>query len=55
MNMDNWDRPEVDAWGAKWGALMGWALRQQYPRDKLAVGPGGETGAVDELLRRTFE
>jgi dihydrofolate reductase len=55
MTMDNWDRPEVHDWGAKWGALMGWALSQQYLRDKLGFGPGGETGAVNDLVRRTFE
>jgi dihydrofolate reductase len=55
MTMDNWDRPEVKNWGAKWGALMGWALNQQYLRDKLGLGPGGETGAVNDLVRHTFE
>jgi dihydrofolate reductase len=34
---------------------MGWALSQQYLRDKLGFGPGGETGAVNDLVRRTFE
>jgi dihydrofolate reductase len=55
MTMENWDRPEVHDWGAKWGAMMGWALSQQYLRDKLGFGPGGETGAVNDLVRRTFE
>jgi dihydrofolate reductase len=55
MTMDNWDRPEVKNWGAKWGALMGWALSQQYLRDKLGLGPGGETGTVNDLVRHTFE
>jgi dihydrofolate reductase len=35
--------------------MMGWALRQQYFRDLLGLGPGGETGAVNELLRSTNE
>jgi dihydrofolate reductase len=34
---------------------VGWALSQHYLRDKLDFGPGGETGAVVDLVRRTFE
>ena len=55
MTMDNWDRPDYKNWGAKWGALMSWALNQQYLRDKLKLGPSGETGAVNDLVRHTFE
>jgi dihydrofolate reductase len=55
MTMDNWDRPDYKDWGMKWGALMGWALNQQYLRNKLQLGPGGETGAVNDLVRHTFE
>ena len=47
--------PEHMGWGAKWGALMGWALSQQYLRDKLQLGPGGETGPVNDQMRQTFE
>ena len=43
-------------WGAKWGALMGWILNQQYFREHLLkLGPGGETGPVNELVRATAE
>lgn len=42
-------------WGEKWGALMTWLLNQQYMRDKLNFGPGGETGQVNEMVRHTFE
>ncbi len=42
-------------WGAKWGAMMGWALKQQVLRDLLKLGPGGETGPVNDLLRSTTE
>jgi dihydrofolate reductase len=55
MTMDNWDRPDYKDWGVKWGVLMGWALNQQYLRDKLKLGPGGETGAVNDLVCHTFE
>ncbi len=55
MTIENWDRPEYKDWGAKWGALMAWILNQQYFRENLKLGPGGETGPVNELLRSTTE
>ena len=48
-------KPEHMNWGAKWGALMGWLVRQQAFRDHLGLGPGGETGAVNDLVRSTME
>lgn len=48
-------RPEYKNWGAKWGALMGWLLNQQYFREKLKFSPGGETGPVNDMVRHTFE
>lgn len=36
-------KPEYKNWGAKWGALMAWIINQQYFREKLNFGPGGET------------
>lgn len=55
MTLENWDKPEVKHWGAKWGALMGWVFDQQYFRDNLKLGPGGETGPVNDMLRHTAE
>ena len=52
MTMDD---PGHMNWGAKWGALMGWALKQQYFRENLGFGPGGETGPVNDLVRNTVE
>ncbi len=49
------DNPGYRNWGAKWGALMGWLLGQQYLRDNLKLGPGGDTGPENDLVRRTFE
>ena len=48
-------QPEVRNWGAKWGAMMGWLFHQQYFRDNLKLGPGGETGPVNDLVRHTTE
>jgi dihydrofolate reductase len=55
MTMEHWDQPEYQHWGAKWGALMAWVGNQQSFRDNLKLGPGGETGPVNDLLRRTAE
>lgn len=55
MSLQHWDTPEFKNWGAKWGALMAWILNQQYFRDNLNFGPGGETGAVNDLVRSTSE
>lgn len=46
-------KPEIRNWGAKWGALMVWILKQQAFRDNLKLGPGGETGPVNDLVRHT--
>ena len=55
MRMAHWDTPEYKGWGANWGALMGWLLKQQYFRENLMFGPGGETGAVNDMVRYTME
>ncbi|WP_322512226.1 dihydrofolate reductase family protein [Chloroflexus sp.] len=54
MTMENWDRPDYKHWAAKWGALMSWMFNQQYFREKLQVGAGGETGSVNDMVRYTF-
>ncbi len=55
MTLENWDHPEYKSWGAKWGSLMSWVLKQQYFRENLQFGPGGETGQVNDMLRHTME
>ena len=55
MAMENWDRPEYKNWGAKWGALMGWIINLQYLRENLKLGPGGETGPLNDMFRNTTE
>jgi dihydrofolate reductase len=52
MTMEN---PGHKNWGEKWGALMAWLLKQQYMREKLKFGSGGETGPVNDMVRHTFE
>ena len=55
MSIENWDQPEYKDWGAKWGSLMSWISDQQYFRENLKLGPGGETGPVNDMLRITTE
>ena len=52
MTMNN---PGYKNWGAKWGALMAWILKQQHFRETLKFGPGGETGPVNDHVRSTME
>jgi dihydrofolate reductase len=47
--------PGYKNWGAKWGAMMGWLVKQQYFRETHKFGPGGETGPVNDLVRSTTE
>jgi dihydrofolate reductase len=55
MTIENWDTPEYENWGAKWGTLMAWLINQQYFRENLKFGPGGETGPVNDMIRYTME
>lgn len=52
MRMDD---PGYKNWGAKWGAMMGWLVNQQYFRENLLLGKGGETGPVNDMVRKTTE
>jgi len=55
MAIENWEKPEYKNWAAKWGELMAWIINQQYIRENLKLGPGGETGQVNDMVRNTTE
>lgn len=55
MSLEHWSDPAFKSWGAKWGGLMGWILKQQYFRENLGFGAGGEAGPVNDMLRHTME
>ncbi len=55
MTLENWGNPAYKNWGAKWGALMRWLINTQYFRENLKFGPGGETGPVNDMIRKTTE
>lgn len=53
MTLEHWEDPGYRNWGAKWGTMMSWIAEQQHFRDNLKLGPGGETGHVNDMLKRT--
>jgi len=55
MTLEHWDNPEYMDWGAKWRALMSWVFDQEFFRTNLKLGPGGETGPVNDMIRHTTE
>lgn len=55
MTLEHWENPNYKNWGAKWGALMRWLVNTQYFRESLNFGPGGETGPVNDMVRKTAE
>src|SRR5512147_2525884 len=55
MTIEHWETHEYKNWGAKWGALMAWLIKSQDVRENLKFGPGGETDAVNGMIRRTME
>lgn len=53
MTMSNF---QYKNWSAKWGDMMAWLFKQQYFRENLVkLGPGGETGPINDLVRHTAE
>lgn len=55
MTLENWETPQYKNWGAKWGALMRWIINTQFFRENLKLGSGGETGPVNDMIRKTTE
>jgi dihydrofolate reductase len=55
MALEHWDDPGYKNWGAKWGALMRWLINTQFFLDHLKMGLGGETGPVNDMVRKTME
>ncbi|HEX6576089.1 MAG TPA: dihydrofolate reductase family protein [Gemmatimonadaceae bacterium] len=55
MTLEHWENPGYKNWGAKWGTMMRWIINTEYFRQNLKFGPGGETGPVNDMIKRTFE
>jgi dihydrofolate reductase len=55
MDMAHAGDPEYQGWMAKWSRLQDWVFPQEFFRQNLGLGEGGETGADNEIVRRTYE
>lgn len=60
MSLDGFVAPETRAddpkhWMTEWMKLQSWVFGQQFFRDNLHLGKGGEEGPDNDYLRRTFE
>lgn len=55
MDLAHWSTPEHKDWGAKWGSMMAWILKTRYFHEMVGMGPGGDTGPVNDLLKHTME
>lgn len=55
MEVAHADDPEYRGWMAKWSRLQDWILQQEYFRQRLELGEGGEAGVDNDIVRRTFE
>lgn len=47
--------PGYEGWLSKWMQLQAWLFEQEYFRQRLGLGEGGETGKDNQLVRETFE
>ena len=54
MELAHANDPEYKEWQKKWMELMGWVFPQQFFRENVGFGPGGETGIENEILKNTF-
>jgi dihydrofolate reductase len=54
MDMAHADEPEYNQWMQKWTELMQWVSQQQFFRENLNLGEGGEVGQDNSMLEATF-
>jgi dihydrofolate reductase len=54
MDMTHADDPEYKQWLKKWNELMYWVSQQQFFRENLNLGEGGEVGQDNRMLEATF-
>jgi dihydrofolate reductase len=55
MDMDHADDPDYKQWLNKWNELMHWVSQQQFFRENLNLGEGGEVGQDNRMLEETFQ
>jgi dihydrofolate reductase len=54
MDMDHADDPRYKDWLARWMELQNWMFQQQFFRENLKLGDGGETGRDNSIAEETF-
>ena len=55
MDLSHANDPEYKQWQKQWMALMSWVFPQQFFRENLKFGSGGETGVDNEILKNTYD
>jgi dihydrofolate reductase len=55
MKLEHAHDPAYKDWMAQWMELQQWAFHQQFFRENLKLGKGGETGPTNTFLQQIFE
>ena len=57
ISLDGYIAPESpdELMGQQWMELQAWVFPQQYLRERLQLGEGGEEGRDNDIVRETFE
>jgi dihydrofolate reductase len=55
MDLEHAGDPTHENWAAQWNKLQSWLFPTRFFRELAKLGEGGETGADDEVARRTSE
>jgi dihydrofolate reductase len=54
MDLTHANDPSFNDWMEQWDQLQHWVTQQQFFRDNLKLGDGGETGQDNRILEETF-
>ena len=54
MELEHANDPSYNDWLSQWTDLQKWVFQQQFFRQSLKLGEGGETGQENSLLEATF-
>src|SRR6266487_369534 len=54
MDLTHADDPNYKDWLSQWMELQKWVFQQQFFRENLKLGEGGETGQDNRILEETF-
>ena len=55
MDLEHADDPTYKDWMGKWMQLQAWVADQEFFRQNLGLGDGGETGRDNQIVREIFE